>query len=109
MAALLHLELAGRRSGDPVPDQRDPAGRLVLAMAIPPGGSGQLGAFDCLGRPITAIAPAGSGFGFSADLTAGSVTSAGPELNVPLYTGPAPNGSAVLYDDRGAVTATPVS
>jgi hypothetical protein len=78
-------------------------------MAIPPGGSGQLGAFDCLGRPITAIAPAGSGFGFSADLTAGSVTSAGPELNVPLYTGPAPNGSAVLYDDRGAVTATPVS
>jgi hypothetical protein len=78
-------------------------------MAIPPVSSGLLGAFDCVGRPISATAAFGSGFGFSPDLTTTSVTSAGPELNLPLYTGPAPSGSAVLFDDRGAVSATPVS
>ncbi len=78
-------------------------------LAIPPGTSAQLGAFDCLARPITATSALGSGFGFSADLTTSSVTSAGAELNVPLYTGPAPNGSAVLFDDRGATVQTPVT
>jgi hypothetical protein len=78
-------------------------------VAIPPGTSGPLGAFDCVGRPITATAAFGSGFGFSPDLTSTSVTSAGPELNVPLYTNAAPAGPAVLYDDRGATVATPVS
>jgi hypothetical protein len=78
-------------------------------MAIPPGSSAPLGAFDCLGRPITATAAQGSGFGFSPDLSTASVTSPGAELNVPLYTGPTPAGSAVLYDDQGAVVATPVT
>ena len=78
-------------------------------MAIPPGSSATLGAFDCVGRPITATAAFGSGFGFSADLGTTSVTSPAAELNVPLYTGPAPAGSAILYDDRGAVVATPVT
>ena len=78
-------------------------------LAIPPGSSGTLGAFDCVGRPLTATAPSGSGFGFSPDLSTTGVTSPGAELNVPLYTGPAPSGSAILYDDRGAVTATPVT
>ncbi|MBV8299358.1 MAG: hypothetical protein JO083_07430 [Candidatus Eremiobacteraeota bacterium] len=78
-------------------------------MAIPPGNSAPLGAFDCLGRPITATAAQGSGFGFSPDLSTTSVTSSGAELNVPLYTGPTPSGSAVLYDDQGAVVATPVT
>jgi hypothetical protein len=78
-------------------------------MAIPPGSSAPLGAFDCLGRPITATAAFGSGFGFSPDLKTTSATSAGPELNVPLYTGPAPSGSVILFDDRGAVAATPVT
>jgi hypothetical protein len=78
-------------------------------MAIPPGTSGPLGAFDCLGRPITATSSFGSGFGFSADLTSASVTSTGPELNVPLYTSASPSGPAVLYDDRGATVQTPVT
>jgi hypothetical protein len=78
-------------------------------LAIPPGTSGALGAFDCLGRPVTATASFGSGFGFSADLKTSSVTSAGPELNVPVYTNAAPSGPAMLYDDRGAVVQTPVT
>jgi hypothetical protein len=78
-------------------------------LAIPPGTSAALGAFDCLGRPITATSSFGSGFGFSADLKTSSVTSAGPELNVPVYTNATPAGSAVLYDDRGAVVQTPVT
>ena len=78
-------------------------------MAIPPGSAGQLGAFDCLGRPIGATSSFGSGFGFSPDLKSSSVTSTGPELNVPLYTGPSPSGSAVLYDDRDSQVLTPVS
>ena len=78
-------------------------------LAIPPGTSAPLGAFDCLGRPITATSSFGSGFGFSADLTSASVTSAGPELNVPVYTGATPAGNAVLYDDRGATVQTPVT
>jgi hypothetical protein len=78
-------------------------------MAIPPGSSAPLGAFDCLGRPVTATSSFGSGFGFSPDLTTSSVTSAGPELDVPLYTNSAPSGSAVLYDDHGSTVLTPVS
>ncbi len=78
-------------------------------LAIPPGTSAALGAFDCLGRPIAATSSFGSGFGFSADLKTTSVTSTGPELNVPVYTNATPAGSAVLYDDRGAVVQTPVS
>ncbi len=78
-------------------------------MAIPPGSSATLGAFDCVGRPVTATAASGSGFGFSSDLSTISVTSPGAELNVPLYTSPTPSGSATLYDDRGAVVETPVT
>ena len=78
-------------------------------LAIPPGSSAPLGAFDCLARPITATSSFGSGFGFSADLTAASVTSIGPELNVPVYTNATPSGPAVLFDDRGATVQTPVT
>jgi len=78
-------------------------------LAIPPGSAAPLGAFDCLGRPVTATSSFGSGFGFSADMTLSNVTSAGPELNVPVYTGPTPSGPAVLYDDRGATVQTPVT
>ncbi|HEY6236655.1 MAG TPA: hypothetical protein VIW69_16270 [Candidatus Elarobacter sp.] len=78
-------------------------------LAIPPGTSAPLGAFDCLARPITATSALGSGFGFSADLKSSSATSAGPELNVPVYTSATPSGNAVLYDDRGATAQTPVT
>jgi hypothetical protein len=78
-------------------------------LAIPPGTSAPLGAFDCLARPITATSSLGSGFGFSADLRSSSVTSSGPELNVPVYTGATPSGNAILYDDRGATAQTPVT
>jgi hypothetical protein len=78
-------------------------------LAIPARSSARLGAFDCLGRSITATSSLGSGFGFSSDLKTSSVTSTGPELNVPIYTGATPSGSAVLYDDLGATIQTPVT
>ena len=71
--------------------------------------SGRLGAFDCLGRPITATTALGSGFGFSSDLKTSTVTSTGPELHVPIYTGATPSGPAVLYDNLGATIQTPVN
>jgi hypothetical protein len=78
-------------------------------LAIPANSSATLGAFDCIGRPISATSFFGSGFGFSADLTSSTVTSPGPELNVPIFTGAAPSGNAVLWDDRGATAVTPVT
>ena len=77
-------------------------------LAIPPGGSAQLGAFDCLGRPITATA-AGSSFGFKPDHTGARLTSATAELNVPVYGGQNPSGTVYLSDDRGARTVDPVT
>jgi hypothetical protein len=77
-------------------------------LAVPPGGSAALRAFDCLGRKIAAK-KRGSGFGFSADLRAGSFTSAGSELNAPVFGGSNPNGSIALSDDRGARTAVTVA
>ena len=77
-------------------------------LAIPPGSSGRLGAFDCVGDAITATSQFGSGFGFSADLLTSSVTSAG-ELNVPVYTGASPSGSAVLFDAAGSTVTVPVT
>ncbi|MDB5073039.1 MAG: hypothetical protein JWM87_4150 [Candidatus Eremiobacteraeota bacterium] len=76
-------------------------------LAIPAGGSAPLGAFDCLGRKITAR-KRGSAFGFNAALTAASLTSAGSELNVPVFGGANPAGSIGLSDDRGARTSVPV-
>jgi hypothetical protein len=76
-------------------------------LALPAGGSAQLGAFDCLGRKITARRR-GSGFGFNAALTASSLTSAGSELNAPVFGGQHPAGSVSLTDDRGAQTGVPV-
>src|SRR5665213_293061 len=76
-------------------------------LVIPSGGSAQLGAFDCLGRPITARV-AGSGFGFKQHLNQTSLTSATNELNVPVFAGSRPNGFVSLRDDRGAQVADPV-
>lgn len=78
-------------------------------LAVAPKSSGRLGAFDCLAHPITATASLGTGFGFSADLKTSSVTSTGAELSVPIYTGAAPSGEAVLYDALGATVQTPVN
>ncbi len=77
-------------------------------LAIPAGGSATLGAFDCLGRPIAAFA-IGSGFGFNPDLSGTRLTSAGPELNVPVYGGANRNGAIHLSDDHGARTVDPVA
>jgi hypothetical protein len=76
-------------------------------LLIPAGGSAPLGAFDCLGRKITARV-AGSGFGFNHNLSAGSLTSATSELNVPVFAGSRPSGFVYLTDDRGAQVAAPV-
>jgi len=76
-------------------------------LAIPPAGSAQLGAFDCLGRTIVAR-KRGSDFGFSPDLGVSSLTSAGSELNAPVYGGANPGGSVLLSDDRGARTTAAV-
>jgi hypothetical protein len=76
-------------------------------LAIPPNGSAQLGAFDCLGRPIAAKR-SGSGFGFSSNLNTASVTSSGPELNVTAFGGGNPNGFVYLSDDKGARTTVTV-
>jgi hypothetical protein len=78
-------------------------------LAIKPNSSARLGAFDCLGQPITATAALGSDFGFSSDLKTSSVSSTGSELDVQVYTSSAPSGSALLYDDLGATTETPVN
>jgi hypothetical protein len=83
------------------------AGAGSSPLAIPAGGAAQLGAFDCLGRKITAR-KRGSGFGFNASLSASSLTSAGSELNAPVFGGAAPSGSVALSDDRGARTGVPV-
>ena len=77
-------------------------------LAIPPGGSAPLGAFDCLGRPITATA-VGSGFGFNPDHSGARLTSATAELNVPVYGGANPAGAMYLSDDHGARTVDAVS
>jgi hypothetical protein len=77
-------------------------------LAVPPGGSAPLGAFDCLGRPITATA-AGSSFGFNPDHGGARLTSATAELNVPVYGGANPSGTISLSDDRGARTVDPVT
>ncbi len=76
-------------------------------LAIPPNGSAQLGAFDCLGRPIAAKRSA-SGFGFSPNLSTASLSSAGPELNATVFGGANPNGFVYLSDDKGARTVVPV-
>ena len=77
-------------------------------LAVPAGGSAPLGAFDCLGRPVVAAA-IGSGFGFNADHSGTRLTSAGPELNAPVYGGANPSGAIYLSDDRGARTVDPVA
>jgi hypothetical protein len=77
-------------------------------LAIPAGGSAPLGAFDCLGRPITATAY-GSGFGFNPDRSGVRLTSAAPELNVPVYGGASTAGTVYLSDDRGARTSATVT
>ncbi len=82
-------------------------GAATSPLAIPPGGSAALGAFDCLGRPIAALA-AGSGFGFNPDGSGTQRTSATSELNAPVYGGTSPSGAVYLSDDRGARTTDPV-
>lgn len=78
-------------------------------LGVPPGGSARLGAFDCLGRPITAHRFAGgNSFGFGPNPGTPTFTSAGPEMNAPVYGGASPNGSISLSDDKGARTITTV-
>jgi hypothetical protein len=77
-------------------------------LMIPAGGSATLGAFDCLGRPISARI-AGSGFGFNRNLSGGAVTSPANELKVPVFGGTRPSGFISLTDDRGAQVSVPVS
>ncbi|HTD36531.1 MAG TPA: hypothetical protein VK669_03365 [Candidatus Limnocylindrales bacterium] len=76
-------------------------------LVVAPGGSGQLGAFDCLGRKITARRGNAS-FGFDPSLSAASLTSGGAELNAPVYGGASPSGPIYLTDDKGASTVTTV-
>jgi hypothetical protein len=83
-------------------------GAASSPLAIPAGGSAPLGAFDCLGRPISATT-SGSGFGFAPDRGGSQFTSPANELNVPVYGGANPNGLVYLGDDRGARTAVPVT
>ena len=77
-------------------------------LVIPAGGSATLGAFDCLGRKITART-FGSGFGFNHNLSGRTVTSAANELNVPVFGGDRPSGFISLSDDRGAQVIVPVT
>jgi hypothetical protein len=78
-------------------------------LGVPPGATAPLGAFDCLGRPITAHRFAGgNSFGFGPTPGTPTFTSAGPELNAPVYGGANPNGSISLRDDKGARTITTV-
>jgi hypothetical protein len=77
-------------------------------LVIPAGGSAALGAFDCLGRKITARA-FGSGFGFNHNLSGATVTSPANELNVPVFGGARPTGFISLGDDRGAQVIVPVT
>jgi hypothetical protein len=79
----------------------------VPPLVVPSRGSAPLGAFDCLGRPITAQRE-GSGFGFSPDLRTAAITSSGPELSTTVY-GATASGSILLGDDRGARTVVPVT
>ena len=75
-------------------------------LTVPAGGAATLGAFDCLGRPISARIT-GSGIGFSRAANGGTATSPANELNVPVYGGARPSGSISLTDDHGAqVTVT---
>ena len=68
-----------------------------------------LGAFDCLGRQITAHRfAAGTSFGFDPNAGTPTTVSAGPELNAPVYGGASPHGSISLRDDKGARTITTV-
>ncbi|HEX3465263.1 MAG TPA: hypothetical protein VHS78_14540 [Candidatus Elarobacter sp.] len=76
-------------------------------LTVPPRGSAQLGAFDCLGRTIAAHRT-GGGIGFGPSEGSPTVASTGPELNVPVYGFANPTGSIVLRDDRGARTVTTV-
>jgi hypothetical protein len=77
-------------------------------LVVPAGGTATLGAFDCLGRTISARIT-GSGLGFNRNLSAGAVTSPANELNVPVYGGTRPSGTISLTDDRGAAVIVPVS
>jgi hypothetical protein len=77
-------------------------------LVIPAGGSATLGAFDCLGRPISARI-AGSGFGFNHNLSGRTFTSPANELNVPVFGGERPSGFISLSDDRGAQVTVPVT
>lgn len=78
-------------------------------LAVPPRGSAPLGAFDCLGRQITAHRFAGgTSFGFGPNPGTPTFTSTGPELHAPVYGGANPNGSISLRDDKGARTVTTV-
>jgi hypothetical protein len=76
-------------------------------LSLTGGSPAQLGAFDCLGRSITALA-AGTGFGFSSNLRTRQITSSGSELNAPVWFTGSPNGSILLFDDRGATALTTV-
>ncbi len=67
----------------------------------------QLGAFDCLGRSMDALA-AGKGFGFSADQRTRQIVSPGSELNAPVWFSPGADGAILLYDNRGATALTTV-
>ena len=77
-------------------------------LAIPANGSATLGAFDCLGRRITARTT-GAGFGFNPNLSGTTATSPASELNVPVYGGSHPSGYIYLSDDLGARTLDPVT
>jgi hypothetical protein len=75
-------------------------------LTIPLGGSADAGAFDCLGRPIQASAT--DDLSFNAAGSRHSLTTAGSELNAPVYALRNGDGQLTLADDRGARTTVPV-
>ena len=76
-------------------------------LTIPLGGSANSGAFDCLGRTIQAVAS--DDLSFDAAGLRHGLTTAGSELNAPVYALRNGDGRLTLADDRGARTIVPVS
>ncbi len=81
----------------------------AASVPLPVSGTSpaQLGAFDCLGRSIGALA-AGKNFGFSSNLRSRQTVSPGSEMNVPVWFSAGASGAILLYDDRGATALTTV-
>lgn len=77
-------------------------------LGVPAGLSANLGAFDCVGRPLQAFA-AGPGIGFDPSYQQQLATSPSNVIDVPVYAAASAAGTIVVGDDVGARAATTVT